>query len=182
MRTIAPVASSRTFTAPAGARLLRLSDSPASRPQDTNAIVAPSWPASLPAWHCASALSGALEGQPTRMQSCGQRPAARIGVIQMSPKRSLGPWRPDDESSRGRASLSGQESTRRRARDTRDRRRAGLGGRARTPEAVMLTRSLLRGTSRRVASDRWVIAPQGTGRWTPSQRDSRWWHRLPGPL
>jgi hypothetical protein len=35
MRTIAPVASSRTFTAPAGARLLRLSDSPASSPQDT---------------------------------------------------------------------------------------------------------------------------------------------------
>jgi hypothetical protein len=36
-------------------------------------------------WHCASALGGASGGQPGRMQLCGQRRAATIGVIQMSP-------------------------------------------------------------------------------------------------
>ena len=34
---------------------------------------------------CASALGGGSEGQPARMQLCGQRQAATIGVIQMSP-------------------------------------------------------------------------------------------------
>jgi hypothetical protein len=35
-----------------------------------------------------SAVGGAAEGRPTRMQSCGQRRAATIGVMQISPKRS----------------------------------------------------------------------------------------------
>jgi hypothetical protein len=39
-------------------------------------------------WHCASALRGASEGRPARLQSCRQRLAATIGVIQMSPMRS----------------------------------------------------------------------------------------------
>jgi hypothetical protein len=39
------------------------------------------------AWRCASALGGAFEGRPGRMRSCGQRRAATIGVIQMSPMR-----------------------------------------------------------------------------------------------
>ena len=42
----------------------------------------------LLAWRCASALGGASQGRPARMQSCGQRRAATIGVIQMSPLRS----------------------------------------------------------------------------------------------
>ena len=38
-----------------------------------------------PEWHCASGLGGASDGPAPRRQSCAQRPAAAIGVIQMSP-------------------------------------------------------------------------------------------------
>jgi hypothetical protein len=40
----------------------------------------------LNAWHCGSALGSASQVRPARMQSCGPRRAATIGVIQMSPK------------------------------------------------------------------------------------------------
>ena len=41
-----------------------------------------------PPWHCKSALGGAPEGRPARMQSRGERRATTIGVIQMSPMQS----------------------------------------------------------------------------------------------
>ena len=38
-------------------------------------------------WRCPRALRGPFEGRPARMRSCGQRRAATISVIQMSPMR-----------------------------------------------------------------------------------------------
>jgi hypothetical protein len=42
----------------------------------------------LRSWQSATALGGAAEGRPARMQSCGQRRGATTGVIQTSPLRS----------------------------------------------------------------------------------------------
>ena len=53
----------------------------------TTTGVSSSQPRRLGPWHCASALGPASVGRPARMQSCGWRRAATIGVIQMSPKR-----------------------------------------------------------------------------------------------
>jgi hypothetical protein len=68
---------------------MRSRDPPTAGPGPTIASrVSTSQPPLALAWRCASALGGASEGRPARMQSCGQRRAATIGVIQMSPNRS----------------------------------------------------------------------------------------------
>jgi hypothetical protein len=52
-------------------------------------------------WHSASAVGGASEGRPARMQSrAGNARAAIIGVIQMSPERSRPARRSESESDR----------------------------------------------------------------------------------
>ena len=52
-------------------------------------------------WHSASAVGGASEGRPARMQSrAGNARAAIIGVIQMSPERSRAARRSESESDR----------------------------------------------------------------------------------
>ena len=75
----------------------------------------PSRPLPQP-WHCASALDGASEGPPARMQSCGQRRSAPICVIQMSPTRSQGMVgsgdRSDRRATRSGAGLSAREERR----------------------------------------------------------------------
>jgi len=71
---------------------MRSRDPPTAGPGPTIASrVSTSQPPLALAWRCASALGGASEGRPARMQSCGQRRAATIGVIQMSPNRSWAP-------------------------------------------------------------------------------------------
>ncbi len=73
---------------------------PPSRSRNTASSTRSSQPQPLDAWHCASALGGVSEGRPARMQSCGKRRGAMIGVIQMSPLRKLGGRRPECKSSR----------------------------------------------------------------------------------
>jgi hypothetical protein len=68
--------------------------------RSVNAITTVAPVARSRSWHCASALGGASRGQPARLQSSGQRGAATIGVIQMSPKRKPARDRHRDRSDR----------------------------------------------------------------------------------
>ena len=61
-------------------------------------------------WHCAIALDGASEGRPARMQSCGARRAATIGVIQMSAMESRAGHRRKGECDRPSCAKSGRLS------------------------------------------------------------------------
>ena len=89
------------YAGPDDGRLLAVGgDRPAAVACIVEAIVSvgPRWRSSP--WHCASALGGASEGRPARMQSCGQRRAATIGAIQMSPTEWRDPRRSEHERSR----------------------------------------------------------------------------------
>jgi hypothetical protein len=83
-------------------------------------------PAVLLPWHCASAVGGTSAGPPARRQSCGQRRAATIGVIQMSPKRCCAP-RPFNKRKRSPiCAVSGIQDCRRGRQDPRAASDAGL--------------------------------------------------------